>query len=50
MVRVIVGTMLEVGTGRRPLEDFVALLAGAPREEAGDTAQPHGLFLAGVRY
>jgi tRNA pseudouridine38-40 synthase len=50
MVRVLVGTMLEVGSGRRALEDFAALLDGAPRERAGDTAQPHGLYLAAVRY
>ena len=50
MVRVLVGTMLEVGAGRRQLDDFVALLGGAPREAAGDTARPHGLFLASVRY
>jgi tRNA pseudouridine38-40 synthase len=50
MVRVLVGTMLEVGAGRRPLEEFVALLDGAPREAAGDTARAHGLYLAGVRY
>jgi tRNA pseudouridine38-40 synthase len=50
MVRVLAGTMLEVAAGRRPLEDFVALLDGAPREAAGDTARPQGLYLAGVRY
>jgi tRNA pseudouridine38-40 synthase len=50
MVRVLVGTMLEVGGGRRSLEDFVSLLAGAPRERAGDTAPAHGLHLASVRY
>lgn len=50
MVRVIVGTMLEVGSGRRRFEDFTALLEGAPREAAGDTARPHGLHLASVRY
>jgi tRNA pseudouridine38-40 synthase len=50
MVRVLVGTMLEVGAGRRRLEEFVALLDGAPREAAGDTARPHGLYLAGVSY
>ena len=50
MVRVLVGTMLEVGAGRRQLDDFVALLGGAPREAAGDTARPHGLFLASVQY
>jgi tRNA pseudouridine38-40 synthase len=50
MVRVLVGTMLEVGAGRRQLDDFTALLEGGPREAAGDTARPHGLFLAAVRY
>lgn len=50
MVRVLVGTMLEVAAGRRSREDFEALLAGAPRERAGDTARAHGLHLAAVRY
>ena len=50
MVRVLVGTMLEVAGGRRPFDDFRSLLEGAPRERAGDTARAHGLHLAGVRY
>lgn len=50
MNRILVGTMLEVATGRRALEDFVALLAGAPRSRAGPTAAPHGLALASVGY
>lgn len=50
MVRVLVGTMLEVGGGRRSLEDFGLLLGGARRERAGDTAPAHGLHLASVRY
>ena len=50
MVRVLVGTMLEVAGGRHSLEDFAGLLEGAPREGAGDTAQAHGLHLASVRY
>jgi tRNA pseudouridine38-40 synthase len=49
-VRVLVGTMLEVGGGRRDLEGFRALLDGAPRDAAGETAPPHGLYLADVRY
>jgi tRNA pseudouridine38-40 synthase len=50
MVRALVGTMLEVGRGRRDLESFAALLAGAHRREAGMTAAAHGLTLVGVRY
>jgi tRNA pseudouridine38-40 synthase len=50
MVRVLVGTMLEVAGGRRTMEDFDALLEGAPRERAGDTARAHGLHLASVLY
>ena len=50
MNRVLVGTMLEVGSGRRPLEAFTALLSGAPRPQAGPTAPARGLYLAGVGY
>jgi tRNA pseudouridine38-40 synthase len=50
MNRTLVGTMLEVAGGRRSLQDFEALLSGAPRERAGATAPPHGLALAGVGY
>jgi tRNA pseudouridine38-40 synthase len=50
MVRVLVGTMLEVAGERRSFEDFQSLLEGAPRERAGDTARAHGLHLASVRY
>jgi tRNA pseudouridine38-40 synthase len=50
MVRVLIGTMLEVGGGRRDLADFERLLEGAPRSAAGQTVEPHGLYLASVRY
>ncbi|MDP1846734.1 MAG: tRNA pseudouridine(38-40) synthase TruA [Solirubrobacteraceae bacterium] len=50
MNRILVGTMLEVASGRRTLEDFTALLRGAPRAQAGPTAAPHGLALASVGY
>jgi tRNA pseudouridine38-40 synthase len=50
MVRVLVGTMLEVGARRRDPDSFAALLAGAPRTSAGPTAEPHGLCLESVSY
>jgi tRNA pseudouridine38-40 synthase len=50
MVRVLVGTMLEVASGRRDAADFERLLGGAARSEAGDTAPPHGLYLESVSY
>ena len=49
MIRVLVGTMLELGGGRSK-EEFEELLRGAPRERAGETAPAHGLYLASVRY
>ncbi len=50
MNRVLVGTMLEVGGGRRSVASFSELLAGRPRSCAGRTAPAHGLYLAGVGY
>jgi tRNA pseudouridine38-40 synthase len=50
MIRVLVGTMLEVGQQRRPPAQFAELLRGRPREDAGVTAPPHGLELVGVGY
>jgi tRNA pseudouridine38-40 synthase len=50
MNRVLVGTMLEVAMGNRTVEEFVALLDGAPRSAAAQTAPPHGLALASITY
>src|SRR4051812_39758224 len=50
MVRALVGTLVEVGTGKRSPESFAALLTGRPRAEAGPTAPAHGLVLERVFY
>jgi tRNA pseudouridine38-40 synthase len=49
-VRALVGTMVEVGEGKRSLESFSLLLDGAPRKDAGQTAPARGLFLWDVKY
>lgn len=50
MVRTIVGTLTECGSGRRDPGEVPAILAARDRSAAGATAPPQGLFLAGVRY
>jgi tRNA pseudouridine38-40 synthase len=50
MNRILVGTMLDVAAGNRTVESFAALLDGAPRSEAAQTAPAHGLALASVGY
>ncbi len=50
MVRIMVGTLLEIGWGERPVEDVSRLLAQLERREAGFTAPPHGLCLMEVNY
>lgn len=49
MVRILVGTLVEVGQGRRSPESIPALF-GAPREQAGFLAPPQGLCLMEVTY
>jgi len=50
MVRALVGTLLEVGRGRRGVDEFAALLAGGARGDAGATAPARGLTLERVFY
>lgn len=45
MVRIIVGTLLEVGSGQRPADSVSEALHSKNRELAGFTAPPQGLFL-----
>ena len=49
-IRNIVGTLLEIGTGKRPVEGMVQILRSRDRRMAGPTAPAHGLSLAKVWY
>ena len=50
MVRSIVGTLVEVGHGKRSVAEFRDLLGGRERSQAGPTAPAHGLVLERVIY
>lgn len=50
MVRALVGTLVDVGLGRRSPEELSELLRGGPRTAAGATAPAHGLVLERVLY
>lgn len=50
MVRNIVGTILEVGKGRKTVKDFKTILKAKDRSKASATAPAHGLFLKKVHY
>ncbi len=50
MIRTIVGTLLEVGNGKRTVESMKKLIEGRDRANAGPTARPQGLCLLWVEY
>lgn len=49
MVRIIVGTLVQVGLGRYQPEDIAQMLEAKTRSAAGPTAPPHGLYLQWVK-
>lgn len=50
MIRILTGTLIEVGRGERDIESMTAILAAKNREAAGYTAPPQGLRLEKVEY
>ena len=50
MVRIITGTLVEVGRGRRKPEEMKSIILAEKRSAAGHTAPPGGLYLAEVYY
>lgn len=50
MVRAVVGTLLDVGTGKSSLADFQHILKSRDRKKAGANVPPQGLYLTDVKY
>jgi len=50
MVRTLVGTLVEIGRGRRDWRWIGDVIASRDRNQAGQTAPAHGLFLVSVQY
>lgn len=50
MVRIMVGTLIHVGTGKIKPEEIPMIIAAKERNFAGPTAKPEGLYLHSVQY
>ncbi len=50
MVRMLVGTMVDIGLGRRPLDDMALLLAETDNSAASPPAPPQGLYFVSAAY
>lgn len=50
MVRILAGTLIEIGNGQYPPERMEEILKARSREAAGPTAPAHGLTLVGIRF
>lgn len=50
MVRIIVGTLIDIGSGRKNPEDMKKIIDAKDRSLAGKTVLPHGLYMKKVEY
>ncbi len=50
MVRIIVGTLIDIGSGRKKPEDMKRIIDGKNRSLAGKTVAPYGLYMKSVKY
>lgn len=50
MVRILTGTLIEIGSGRREPDEMEQIIAACDRSAAGKTAPPQGLYLQKVYY
>jgi tRNA pseudouridine38-40 synthase len=50
MVRIMVGTLVEIGLGKRDPDSIPAIISSRNRKNAGKTAPPDGLYLNKVLY
>ena len=50
MVRIISGTLVEVGLGKINPQDISKIILDKNREQAGKTLPPYGLYLVNVEY
>ena len=50
MVRMLVGTMVDIGAGRRPLADIGRLLMSGDNQDTSPPAPPHGLYFVAATY
>ena len=50
MVRIIAGTLIQVGNGTIRPEEMPAILEACDRNAAGPTAPAHGLTMMGIKY
>lgn len=50
MIRIMTGTLIEVGNGTKQPEDIIRILKSMDRQSAGYTVPPEGLILKNVKY